>query len=345
MTPKVRAAGLLGYVDIARSVGLDPFAMLQERGIKASELEDTEWMISARATIGLLEASAERAGRQDFGVLIASNRSYSHFGPVSLLLQHLETPREVVNAIVEFRHLLGDTVTIGIEDRDDVALVKLSPLIDELGFQLMSMCVATAYRVLSDSSGGLWQPECVHFMSPRPADTTSFTRFFRTDLEFGSTFDGFSCPPRALAVRNSLADSVMARHARNLLKLMRGGSHQEKTLDHTKYSISLLMGSGQATLAGVAANLGISQRSLQRALENEGSSFAGLLNETRRQFAVRFLRESSLSVGEIATMVGYACSSSFSRWFANEFNETPLAFRARFDRRRRNLGFGEPRSD
>src|SRR5690606_14488118 len=75
MTPKVRAAGLLGYLEVARELGIDPYAMLQANAIDPRTIEDVEWMVSARAVVAVLEASAEQSGRDDFGLLIARNRS------------------------------------------------------------------------------------------------------------------------------------------------------------------------------------------------------------------------------------------------------------------------------
>ena len=90
----------------------------------------------------------------------------------------------------------------------------------------------------------------------------------------------------------------------------------------------LLLPAGRATLEQVGANLGQHPRALQRQLEREGRSFAMLLNEVRRELALRYLASPAQSVGAVARMTGYATPSSFSRWFAAEFGMSPAQWRA-----------------
>ena len=75
----------------------------------------------------------------------------------------------------------------------------------------------------------------------------------------------------------------------------------------------------------MAANLGLTTRSLQRSLERESQVFAGLLNETRRELARRYLATSSHSITTISDLTGYASSSAFTRWFHSEFGMLTLS--------------------
>ncbi|WP_448119585.1 helix-turn-helix transcriptional regulator [Pseudomonas serbica] len=69
----------------------------------------------------------------------------------------------------------------------------------------------------------------------------------------------------------------------------------------------------------VTRRLGVSVRTLQRRLAADGTSFQVLLNETRRQMAVRYLQEGRHTVKEVAYLLGFADLSNFARtcrgWF------------------------------
>ena len=69
-------------------------------------------------------------------------------------------------------------------------------------------------------------------------------------------------------------------------------------------------------------------RTLQRSLGNEGRTFAMLLNDVRRELALRYLSSSTHSITSVAQMTGYATPSSFTRWFTAEFDMAPAAWRA-----------------
>ena len=85
--------------------------------------------------------------------------------------------------------------------------------------------------------------------------------------------------------------------------------------------------SGQISLALTARNLGVSSRTLQRRLHERGISFWTIVDECRFRIAGALLRETDLSVQEIAARVGYSTPGSFARAFARWAGLPPRAFR------------------
>jgi len=81
----IRSAALNGYVEVARSVGLDPYCMVVARGLPPVSLADPELRIPITAVARLLEDSAARSGRPDFGLTLAQRRSLSNLGILGLL--------------------------------------------------------------------------------------------------------------------------------------------------------------------------------------------------------------------------------------------------------------------
>ena len=76
-----------------------------------------------------------------------------------------------------------------------------------------------------------------------------------------------------------------------------------------------------------ARALGISARTLERRLNKEGNSFGQLVEEVRRQEALRMLNETDAAVYEIAFCLGYRDVSSFSRAFKRWLGTSPRAYR------------------
>ncbi len=79
----------------------------------------------------------------------------------------------------------------------------------------------------------------------------------------------------------------------------------------------------------LAKTLNLSERTLQRRLADEGSSYQQLLNDTRRQLAERYLRDGQLAATEIALLLGYSEPSVFFRAFRQWTGLTPGEYRAR----------------
>jgi AraC-like DNA-binding protein len=80
-------------------------------------------------------------------------------------------------------------------------------------------------------------------------------------------------------------------------------------------------------LSATAKRLGLTARSLQRRLQDEGTSFQALRDETRRALADRYLTE-GLSLAEISFLLGFSEPSAFFRAFKRWTGRTPIERRA-----------------
>lgn len=326
--PQVRAVSLTNYFEVARFVGLDPAGMLRRVGIDSAALADPEHLLDAVRVSMLLELSAHESGCPVVGLLMAEARSVTSVGAVGLLLKHQGTARDVLDAVVQYQHLITEVLAIGVEEANGATVIRteLSPGIG--GRQSTEYVMGLISRIVSEVTGGRWHPETAHFIHDPPEDLIVHRRIFQCALVFRSDFNGFVCPTAWLDAPNPDADSIMARHARRYLNMLVPEPAERSITERVRRCLYLLLPAGRGTLEQVGENMGLSSRTLQRLLEKEGKTFATLLNEVRRELALRYLASSTHSVTAIAQMTGYATPSSFTRWFAAEFGMAPAAWRA-----------------
>ena len=105
----------------------------------------------------------------------------------------------------------------------------------------------------------------------------------------------------------------LARINRQLLADYLAGRESSELAVRVRAQITRLLPSGEAGQAAVARALSLSPRSLQRKLELEGVSFRRLLDETRRELAGQYFKDSTLSAAEVAYLLGFSETSSLSR--------------------------------
>jgi AraC-like DNA-binding protein len=91
--------------------------------------------------------------------------------------------------------------------------------------------------------------------------------------------------------------------------------------------IAKLLPHGKASAPEISHRLGMSRRTLARALSAEGATFSGVLETLRQALAKRYLRERELPISEIAWLLGYSEISSFTHAFARWTGLTPKSFR------------------
>lgn len=102
----------------------------------------------------------------------------------------------------------------------------------------------------------------------------------------------------------------------------------ESVTEQTKWVIRRRLTAGRPNIRSVAAELAMSERSLQRRLTDEGVSFQSLVSQTRHQMALEHLADSSLSLIEVAYLLGYEDQNSFFRAFRQWEDKTPSEWRA-----------------
>ncbi|HWO08502.1 MAG TPA: helix-turn-helix transcriptional regulator, partial [Polyangiaceae bacterium] len=77
----------------------------------------------------------------------------------------------------------------------------------------------------------------------------------------------------------------------------------------------------------IARRLGLGERTLQRRLRDEGTSFAALLDEARAELARSYLGDSKLAIFEVAYLLGYSEPSAFNRAFRRWTGKSPREYR------------------
>jgi AraC-like DNA-binding protein len=120
--------------------------------------------------------------------------------------------------------------------------------------------------------------------------------------------------------------SVLIEHADLLVaRLPRGPDLVERT----RRAIGGRLRGREPTLEGVARELGMSERSLQRHLRDLGYTFNGLADEVRAATAHLYLGQPDMALAEVAYLLGFADQSAFHRAFKRWTGVTPKQARLR----------------
>ena len=187
---------------------------------------------------------------------------------------------------------------------------------------------ASRSRHSSALLGAHWKPHSVHFTHAAPPDLTFHRRFFGCPVTFESDFNGFVCAAADLDYPNPNADPVLVRYAENLANPLNSTAANSIALDVRK-TIYLLLPLSQASIELVAHQLNLTVRTLQRQLGSAGSSFSGIVEEVRRDLAVRYLLNPRYPIGRVAALLGYTNQGAFTVWFQKRFGMTPREWRSR----------------
>ncbi|MDX1802468.1 MAG: AraC family transcriptional regulator ligand-binding domain-containing protein [Alcanivorax sp.] len=166
------------------------------------------------------------------------------------------------------------------------------------------------------------------FEAPSPAICQAYEAFFGCPVVFGASHTCVAFPLHFLAISLPHSDAslrtLLDRQAQALLQALPDSDGFDRALQQTMVR---LLPEGDVTIKRVAAQLHVSVRTLQRRLEQRQLNWQMLLDRTREQLADHYLADRSLTLGDIAMLLGYSEHSAFSRAFRHWTGQTPAQAR------------------
>jgi AraC-like DNA-binding protein len=329
MQRNMRGASITGYAQVAAELGLDPQAMLRRLDIDPRILTQPDFRIPAEKVVELLERSAEATGCETFGLRMAVTRQLGDYGPVALLLAHQQTLRDALQVIMRFQRMLNEALLLRIENGPDELVTVREEIVSGSALparQAYEGAVGTLFTIFAGAVGPRLRAQSVHFTHAAPADLALHRQVFGQVPVFDSAFNGFCARRSDFDAPNPAASAALAEHAESFIRTLPYAEHVSLTMEVQK-AIHVLLPANGASMTSVAARLGLSERTLQRRLAEEDADFSTLLNDVRRDYALRYLANLRLPVAEVAAMLGYGRETSFTRWFASQFGVTPSVWR------------------
>jgi AraC-like DNA-binding protein len=174
-------------------------------------------------------------------------------------------------------------------------------------------------------------PAYVGFLHQRTYDASEMERYFGCNIEFGAEKDRLSFGPIDCELSLVTADPYLSRF---LIKYhddasMKRHPNESPLRIRIENAMMTRLPHGTASIGTIAIDLGMSARTLSRRLADEGLTFSSILEELRSVLAYRYLQNTSLSISEIAWLLGYAEVSSFAHAFQRWTGSSPTSMRRR----------------
>lgn len=328
----LRSASLTNYVEVAKSVGLDPYQQLRDAGIHRSALLDPDIRVPAARVGRLLDVTAAKAGIDDIGLRMAELRQFSTLGPLAFVVQEQPTLRRALESMVRHMGLQNEAMMMRVEDEEGLVTIRLELLSDETGTlrQATDLAVGVIFRMLERFLGSAWRPRSICFSHPPTASLAACQRVFGMPATYNQDFDGIVCVARDLEAPLPSYDPVMAQQVHDYLGTLLAQARSTMP-DKVRKLVYALLPSGMCSVDRVAQHLGVDRRTVHRRLADADTSYTAILGEARSALALRYIANRERALSDVAILLGFSSLSAFSRWFCAEFGCSVSKWRARED--------------
>jgi len=286
----------------------------------------------------LLKATVEFFNDPDFGLKAGRAMCTGDVGALDYALDSSATVRESIEVAARYIRLINDGLDLQLEFEGDMAIVRLEtkivlPRYAE-DFQLSAFYTTHSKTLLFDTSFvEFW------FVHPKPEDISEYKRTFGSAvLRFSAPYCGIAFKKEFLDLPIKSADSKLHSVIRKHAELMLGELPKSQNLTEKVRELATKeLSRGQPKLQDIARRLSMSSRTLGRRLEEEGTTFSGLLDDLRQRLSYRYLNSQNLSISEIAFLLGFSHTAAFHRAFKRWTDQTPLEYRRTHRRSTSNM--------
>ncbi|WP_068783461.1 helix-turn-helix transcriptional regulator [Paenibacillus phocaensis] len=316
-----------GFWTSLEGIGVEPIAVARQARLPLTVI--TEPFVTTAQYYSIWQAYSELVGDIATGIVkLATAYETAQYPPAALATFHARDYRDALNRMARYKQMCPPE-NLRIQEEGEQYAIELEWQHAELPGPPVLVGITLAYLLELGRRGTGRQLK---------AHSVEFINYMGNVQALESYF---GCRVRTGADRNRLTlkredlERPFTSYNEELLEILTPSL--DRTLEErqgqltmsakVQWILSRCLTQGKINIQTVAAELGMSERTLQRRLTEEGESFKQLLAKTRREMAVAYLADPALEIKEVAFLVGYEDQNSFYRAFRLWTGETPANWR------------------
>jgi AraC-like DNA-binding protein len=338
--PLLRAAALVPAIRFLRRIGAPVGRLLERAGLPESTFADVETLVPHRLGARLLEEAARQEGDATLGLQMGLEVRVDTLGYFG---RRLCEARTLHGALVTAERLVpsyhsGERVWLARADGEVRLCRRFARSLDALGEQPEQYALGSALGFLRSILGEEWRPPRIHVKQGVAAAVATLPALAGTELVLGCETTAIVLPEHVLTapLRPLL---VPARPRAEAAALWHASGPAPDLTGAVRQVIPMFVRGGHVDVRELADATGMSPRTLQRRLRDEGTSYARVLAEARFDAALELLGAPGTTLADVANALGYSDAPHFARAFRRWTGTTPRQFQRLHD-----AADGAPRS-
>lgn len=328
----IRVAALTPFIEHLQKAGVSSATLLDRHAIASTQLGDPYALIPLHHFVEFLEDAAAATGDEAFGAKLGAYLKPADIGPMGILFSVSPTCHIALQRIARLANSLQGATNSGVMEEDGTliwsyALTDRSiwPRRQDAEYSMAATCelVRSCFRANLN-------PLEVHFEHERPAKIEPLKRIFRAPILFSQSsnrlvYDAEEAD-RVYRGEDKFLVATLERHIADLISEMKP---EDGLSEKVTFLIQLYLGRRPVTTTFLAQELGMSLRTLQRRLDDEGTSVRALMRKHRSELAAGLLERPDTRAANVALALGYADGAAFSRAFKDWTGQSPRDARLR----------------
>ena len=275
----------------------------------------------------IIEKAAAQLKDEAIGIHLAERMPIGAFGQMDYLLCTSASLRVALTRVARYYGVATQRVRLALVEEPPRALLVFTrkPGLGQSRYWVEFPFALIATR-MRQALGEPVKFTSVEFSHPAPRRSAVHDAFFGVAVKFGAHCDAMAFPHRLLDLPLATAAESLAQLLEARMKELEPTlGNTDELMDRVRHAVVELLDKGQVGLKPTASRLRRSARTLQRELQQRGTSHQAILEEIRCQRALQLLEEPQINVTEVSYRLGFSEPSAFFRAFRRWTGTTPAA--------------------
>lgn len=317
-----------GFWTGIQQLGIDPYDVARKARLPLTIITGAV-AVTADQYFRIWQAYSDLVGDIAIGIInLATAFETAHYPPPVLATYHARDYRDALNRMARYKQLCPPE-SLRITEESDYCTIELEWMRSEQSGPPMLVGITLAFllELGRRGTGQSLSARSVEF-SHSMGDVRALEAYFGCPVRIGASVNRLTLHRRDL-------DRPFISYNKELLEILT--PVLDRSLDEqrsrsipemVKWMLKRSLAGGHFDIRTVASELSMSDRTLQRRLTDEGTTFKQLLTQVRHEQAREYLADPNLDIKEVAFLIGYEDQNSFYRAFRLWEGDTPSNWRS-----------------
>ncbi|WP_395699757.1 AraC family transcriptional regulator [Aquabacterium sp.] len=326
------SAWVRGVIDMFVAEGLDIGALFAEAGLDPRLLEDPAGRFTIDDVSLLWTLAVQRSGKPTLGLSRERAATYGKLGVVGYAMMACPTLLQALQRLQRYMDVVSNAATFALTEEAQGCWFVLGHLGGErpVPRQRVEFGMLTMLSFCSWITGREFNAAVVEFVDPPSPHAALHEAVFGCPVRYGCAANRALLRWADLALPLPARDAAIAALHERLVEQELERLSGASTSQRVRHYLATRLSQAEPRREQAAVALKLSDRTLQRRLHEEGTSFQQLLDDTRRELAQVYLKRPRNSLKQVAQQLGFEDPSNFFRACKRWFGESPGAYRARY---------------
>lgn len=309
--------------------GVDGTSLFEQAGLDIELLNDPNARYALENTTRLWKLAVKATSNPCIGLDVGRNINHTTFHALGYSLLASPNLKDCFERLIRYFRIVTDAGDLNFSLVGNHYRFAINPIAGNIqpAEEAVEAFVSVIYGLCRALTAREFQADKVCFTRKAPSDTSPYDRAFKLPVEFNTDEvamyidkDLILKPlPAANAELVRINDEVLTRY---LLRF-----DKQNICNRVHAALVQQLSQGEPSQEKISELLHVGTRNLQRKLSAEGTSYKEILNQTRKDLAMSYMGDSSLSISEITFLLGFSDTSSFTRAFKRWAGVPPTEYR------------------